>query len=223
MKKNLLIIDQSVFFRNGVVLFLNHTFEGFFSIAQCDSIEQALGLFRKRQPDIILVGLDTESNGPMPASAELIKTFPKSFFVAMASCHNNNDLKLLHSSGQASILIKSDPIEYVSKAINAALNKTTTVSQSILLHKITPPHLINSAARELNKIYFNVLSERERNILGLLRAGLTNPEIGKRLGIETKTVYNHRYRIMQKLKIKTYTELVMLTEKIWCQIPNKDK
>ena len=43
------------------------------------------------------------------------------------------------------------------------------------------------------------LSAREREVLGLLAAGLTSKEVAGRLGLTTKTVENHRASILAKL------------------------
>ena len=45
------------------------------------------------------------------------------------------------------------------------------------------------------------LSTREREIVGLVASGLTNKEIGARLGISEKTVGSHRTNLMRKLGV----------------------
>ena len=52
------------------------------------------------------------------------------------------------------------------------------------------------------------MSERELQVLELLSQGLTNPQIGVKLGISPKTVARHRERIMNKLDMHSSTELV---------------
>ena len=42
------------------------------------------------------------------------------------------------------------------------------------------------------------LSEREREVLGLLAGGLTSKEVARRLGLSPKTVENHRARVLEK-------------------------
>ena len=45
----------------------------------------------------------------------------------------------------------------------------------------------------------DALSGREREVLGLLAAGLTSKEVARRLGLSVKTVENHRARLLEKL------------------------
>ena len=45
------------------------------------------------------------------------------------------------------------------------------------------------------------LSEREREVLGLLAAGLTSKEVARRLGLSPETVENHRARLLEKLGV----------------------
>lgn len=51
-----------------------------------------------------------------------------------------------------------------------------------------------------------LLTEREREVLGLLAQGLTNREIGARLFLSAKTVGHHVGAILRKLGVKTRTE-----------------
>lgn len=54
------------------------------------------------------------------------------------------------------------------------------------------------------------LTGRERQVLDLLGRGATSKEIGRRLGIGTKTVENHRGRILRKLGVANTAEAVSL-------------
>jgi LuxR family transcriptional regulator, maltose regulon positive regulatory protein len=53
------------------------------------------------------------------------------------------------------------------------------------------------------------LSQREREVLGLLAEGLSNQEIGGRLLIAIDTVKNHHRRIFEKLEVKRRTEAIV--------------
>ncbi len=55
---------------------------------------------------------------------------------------------------------------------------------------------------------FDVLTEREREVLALIAQGRSNQEIADRLVISIKTVNRHRENIMAKLNLHSRVELV---------------
>ncbi len=52
------------------------------------------------------------------------------------------------------------------------------------------------------------LSEREREVLGLIVAGLTNKEIGRALGLSPRTVESHRANLFGKLEVDSLARLI---------------
>jgi DNA-binding CsgD family transcriptional regulator len=50
------------------------------------------------------------------------------------------------------------------------------------------------------------LSPREREVLDLVRLGLTNAEIGQRLYISAKTAEHHVGRVLSKLGVRSRAE-----------------
>jgi len=52
------------------------------------------------------------------------------------------------------------------------------------------------------------LTLRERDVLKLLAEGMTMKQIGAELGIATRTVAFHKYRMMESLGLRTSAELV---------------
>ena len=52
------------------------------------------------------------------------------------------------------------------------------------------------------------LSEREREVLGLIVAGLTNKEMGRALGVSPRTVETHRANLFAKLEAESLAQLV---------------
>lgn len=65
-------------------------------------------------------------------------------------------------------------------------------------------HQADRAARER----FAQLSEREREVLGLIVEGLTNKEIGRALGLSPRTVETHRARLFAKLQAPSLAQLI---------------
>jgi FixJ family two-component response regulator len=55
---------------------------------------------------------------------------------------------------------------------------------------------------------YSLLSEREREVLGLITAGLTNKEIGRALDVSPRTVETHRANLFAKLEAESLAQLI---------------
>ncbi len=71
-------------------------------------------------------------------------------------------------------------------------------------------------ATELEKLQsrFNTLSSRQRQVMELAAAGLSNKEIGSQLKISPKTVENHRAWVMERIGARNIAELVRIAMKV---------
>lgn len=65
----------------------------------------------------------------------------------------------------------------------------------------------HQADREAHERYTQ-LSEREREVLGLIVEGLTNKEIGRALGLSPRTVEAHRANLFAKLQVESLAHLI---------------
>ena len=71
-------------------------------------------------------------------------------------------------------------------------------------------------AAEIEKLRsrFNMLSTRQRQVMELAVAGMSNKQIAQRLDISHKTVENHRAWLMERMDAKSLAELVRIALKI---------
>ncbi|MFC5522881.1 response regulator transcription factor [Polaromonas jejuensis] len=65
----------------------------------------------------------------------------------------------------------------------------------------------NKTGRQAQERYAQ-LSEREREVLGLIVAGLTNKEIGRALDVSPRTVETHRANLFAKLEAESLAQLI---------------
>ena len=65
----------------------------------------------------------------------------------------------------------------------------------------------NAADRDARERY-GQLSEREREVLGLIVAGLTNKEIGRALDVSPRTVETHRANLFAKLEAESLAQVI---------------
>jgi FixJ family two-component response regulator len=61
---------------------------------------------------------------------------------------------------------------------------------------------------------YATLSRREREVMALVAAGQLNKQVGWKLGISEITVKAHRGKVMEKMKVKSFAELVNINGKL---------
>jgi len=113
------------------------------------------------------------------------------------------------------ILTSYDDDPYISAVLRAG-------ADGYVLKTASPDEIVNAVrdvykgksvldASILPKVFaeFDLLTEREIEILALVAKGLTNKEVGKNLTISDRTVQGHIACIFEKLQAKNRTEAVM--------------
>ena len=91
-------------------------------------------------------------------------------------------------------LLKQSAAQELAEAICAVARGETVLSPQVTRWLMTRFR----SDRERERL-IEAVTERERQILRLLADGATSKEIAQRLGLSTKTVENHRARILEKL------------------------
>jgi FixJ family two-component response regulator len=99
---------------------------------------------------------------------------------------------------------KAGAAEFLEKPVNDEL-LIEALQNAVRQHVRTRErHQADRAARERHA----QLSEREREVLGLIVAGLTNKEIGRALDLSPRTVETHRANLFAKLQAESLAQLI---------------
>jgi FixJ family two-component response regulator len=64
------------------------------------------------------------------------------------------------------------------------------------------------AVRRMLEQRWSTLTRREREVLALVVAGMLNKQVADRLGAREKTIKVHRRRVMDKMQVRSFAELV---------------
>jgi len=99
---------------------------------------------------------------------------------------------------------KSGAAEFLEKPVDDEL-LLEALQKAVRQHvQSRERHAADRAARDR----YAQLSEREREVLGLIVAGLTNKEIGRALSVSPRTVETHRANLFAKLEAPSLAQLI---------------
>lgn len=183
----LLVVDDHFVVRSGVVasLALEDDLE---VVAEAETGEQALAIYRDKQPDVVIMDLRLPGKNGIETTAELIKAFPAAKVLIFTTYDGDEDIYRATQAGAFGYLLKSSPRAELLTAVRALAKG----------ERFMPPAI---SARLAARVAGPDLSPRELEILQLIGRGLSNKEIGAQLFISEDTVKRHISNLFVKLKV----------------------
>jgi two-component system, NarL family, response regulator NreC len=162
--------------------------------------EQALLKARMLQPNVVLLDLLLPRRSGADLVPEISRIAPRSRIIVVSSQANPTAVRQAIAAGAAGYVPKHASERELVEAIRRVAAGGRYVDPDLGAQLVVP-----DALPELEP-----LTDRERDVFTLLALGYTNQEIGKRLFISVRTVNSHRAHVMQKLRLETRAELVLL-------------
>lgn len=173
-------------------------------LAEASSGAEAIQLAETHQPDVVLMDVAMPDLNGIEATRQLKQRCPAVAVLAL-TIHEEEDyfFQMLHAGASGYIPKRAAPDDL--------LQAIRTVHQGeVFLHSSVATVLVKDFLQRGNVTAgadLSSLTEREREVLSLIAEGLTNKQIGERLGISPKTVARHRDNITQKLNLSSRAEL----------------
>ncbi len=189
-----MLVDDHPVMRVGLanVLSLNH---GFNIVAQADDGPSALQLWRKHRPDVTLLDVCMERMDGLETLRQLLGDFPTARVLMLTSSKDGDDMSLAMQLGARGYVVKTVQHGELAQAIR------TVHSGGVVGPQLPAP---------LKPAGNGPLSQRELEVLGLVRQGFGNDEIARLLGISERTVRAHMTAILATLNAADRAQAVAI-------------
>lgn len=203
MKIRILIVDDHDMLREGLISFLK-AFPEFELVGEASSGKEAICLCRESKPDVVLMDLLMPEMDGITAIRHIHQAQPEIRLIALSSFGEQDLVKGALEAGATSYLLKNVTAQELADAIRSTYLGLHTFSP-----EITSSLFQNRSSSQKSDL-IEPLTPREREVLELMVAGLSNTEIAKKLGVSKFTVKNHVSNILSKLGAKNRLELIKM-------------
>jgi two-component system response regulator NreC len=206
MKKiRLLVADDHKIFRQGITKLLEQE-PDLQVVGEAADGREAVKKATELKPDLVLMDIAMANLNGLEATRQIKKVLPETKII-MVTMHKNEEYILQSfQAGASGYILKEGAVEELVNAIRSIHQDKSFLSPTI------SKTLIDAYLRKMEtgktETPFDLLTDREREVLQLIAEGYTNREVAKSLFISVKTVEAHRAHIMQKLNIHDVAKLV---------------
>lgn len=181
-------------------------------VGEASNGKEAIAQAERLKPDVVVMDLSMAEMDGIAATKALAQngTSPR---VLVLTMHAEEDyLVPLLEAGAAGYLVKS-------AADRELVDAVRTVARGELYVRPAAARVLAKGLKKKDehadeRARYEKLTERERDVLRLIAAGYTAPEIGEKLFISPKTVDTYKQRINEKLGLQHRADYVKLALKL---------
>ncbi len=199
-KINLMIVDDELLFREGLVYLLKKY--GIETTSVADNGEQALERLKKYSPDLVLLDLEMPILNGSITLDKMLMQYPNIKVIIITSYHDEELIKDHFNRGAFGFVSKKEEIKTVVSAIKS-------VHKGIVYEK-NIPDLIKMKCEKNGHYYQLIYSEREKEIINHLCKAVSVKDISKKLSIAGSTIETQLTAIYKKANVKNRAEFLAL-------------
>lgn len=205
---NIVIVDDHPIFRMGLVRSLEDE-PGMTIVAEGASSDDAVLLFTRHRPDIVLLDLSMPGTGHAAIPAILAED-AEAIIVVLTASEQETDILEAFEAGARAYVLKGVEASELVKVMKDAVDGKTYVSPPLASHMLrafdrgraptAPQHEVNGPRIMAD------LTVREEQILVLVADGNSNKEVARLLNLQEKSIKHVMTRVLRKLHARNRTE-----------------
>jgi len=200
------VADDHPLFREGVITSLRAVSD-MTVVGEAENAEEALRVVRDELPEVVLLDV-TMPGGGIEAARRIAAACPATRIVMLTVSEDEDDLLDAMKAGASGYVLKGVSARELASVVRSVSAGEVYVAPTLafgLLREMSKPRPSDPLAE---------LSSRERQVLELVANGLSNQEIGLKLGLAEKTIKHYMTNILTKLQVRSRVEAALLAARV---------
>jgi DNA-binding NarL/FixJ family response regulator len=202
----ILLADDHNIIRDGMRLLLERQ-AGFSVVGEAADGREVVQLAQEQLPDVVVMDIAMPNMNGIEATRRIVARSPAIGVVILSMHYDESYVIRSLKAGARAYLLKDAVKTELIAAIQAVVQGRSYFSPKI--SRILQEDFVQLLGRRGADDSYDLLTEREREVLQLVAEGKTNKEIANHLTLSLYTVDTHRTHIMQKLNLHSVPELIL--------------
>lgn len=204
MKITIVTADDHAAVRHGLEAVLSLQ-DGLDVVGQASDGLEAVALVQRLHPRVLITDLMMSGLSGLEVTRRVCDISPRTTVVVYSMHSGLEHVARSLQAGAAAYVVKDRPISDLLEALRQVARGERYISPSI------PEEAVAEFQRRARyeSDPFDLLTERERDVLQLVAEGLTSAEVAERLCLSPRTVEAHRASVLRKLGLRNHSELIL--------------
>lgn len=199
----ILVVDDDKIVASSLKMILESS-EKIQVLALGSSGEEAVRLYEKYDPDVLLMDIRMEGMTGLEAGEKILKSSPEAKILYLTTFADDEYIVRALKIGAKGYILKQD-FQGIASALETVMNGQSVFGDSIIGRL---PELMSRKAEKFDCEAYNI-SNKEKEIIFLVAEGLSNKEIAYKLYLSEGTVRNYISTILEKLSLRDRTQLAV--------------
>jgi DNA-binding NarL/FixJ family response regulator len=207
-KIRLLIVDDQRLMREGLrtLLELEHGFE---IVGEAANGQAALDAYAELMPDVVLMDIRMPGMDGVEATRRLCTSWPETKVIILTTFDDDANVFEGLRAGAVGYLLKDLSGQELAIAVRTVHAGGALIEPTVAKRVMAEFARLHPPARTIDEGLAEPLTEREVAVLKLVSAGLSNREIGHKLGLSEGTVKNYVTSVLQKIGVRDRTQAAL--------------
>lgn len=205
----ILLVDDHEVVRRGLRMLIESR-PGLCVVGESVSQVETFELIAREKPDVVLLDLDLGDDNGLKFIPELRRRASATRIIVLTGLRDSTQHQEAVRLGAVGLVFKEQPLDVLVQAIERVHAGQAWLDPGLVANVLNELSRVNNDDRidpELAKIA--LLTERERDVIGLVCEGLQNRAIADRLMLSETTVRHHLTSIFAKLGLESRLELLI--------------